>query len=172
MAARQRDESSQLLTTHDMEEAERLASRVAIIDHGSLRCVGTAQELKTRFGGGYKLSVSFAPDKADAIMDFLSKLIPRGAYRSYVGYVYYSSGVGDVASGGASLATVFGELRRRQTELGIEDWLLASPTLEDVFFAVVDSEDVGDTSDNSKRVSDSSDLKQGAVIVGSDRFEI
>jgi len=34
------------LTTHYMDEAERVASRIAIIDHGKIIAVGTAQELK------------------------------------------------------------------------------------------------------------------------------
>jgi len=36
------------LTTHYMEEAERIAHRIAIIDHGRIIAQGTADELKTR----------------------------------------------------------------------------------------------------------------------------
>jgi ABC-2 type transport system ATP-binding protein len=39
-----------LLTTHYMEEAERVAHRVAIIDHGRIVAEGTSQELKQRTG--------------------------------------------------------------------------------------------------------------------------
>lgn len=35
-------------TTHYMEEAERIARRIAIIDHGTIIASGTAQELKAR----------------------------------------------------------------------------------------------------------------------------
>jgi ABC-2 type transport system ATP-binding protein len=38
------------LTTHYMDEAERVAQRIAIIDHGKIVSVGTAQELKERTG--------------------------------------------------------------------------------------------------------------------------
>jgi ABC-2 type transport system ATP-binding protein len=38
------------LTTHYMDEAERVAHRIAIIDHGKIVAVGTAQELKERTG--------------------------------------------------------------------------------------------------------------------------
>ena len=34
------------LTTHYMEEAEKIAGRIAIIDHGKIISVGTSQELK------------------------------------------------------------------------------------------------------------------------------
>jgi ABC-2 type transport system ATP-binding protein len=38
------------LTTHYMDEAERVAHRIAVIDHGKIVSVGTAQELKERTG--------------------------------------------------------------------------------------------------------------------------
>lgn len=40
-----------LLTTHDMEEADELADRVAIVDHGEVQVMGTSAELKAGFGG-------------------------------------------------------------------------------------------------------------------------
>jgi ABC-2 type transport system ATP-binding protein len=38
------------LTTHYMEEAERVAHRIAVIDHGKIVAIGTSEELKTRTG--------------------------------------------------------------------------------------------------------------------------
>jgi lipooligosaccharide transport system ATP-binding protein len=40
-----------LLTTHYMEEAERLCDRLVIIDHGRILVEGTPEELKTRYAG-------------------------------------------------------------------------------------------------------------------------
>ena len=40
-----------LLTTHDMDEADHLADRVAIVDHGRIQALGTATELKRGYGG-------------------------------------------------------------------------------------------------------------------------
>jgi ABC-2 type transport system ATP-binding protein len=39
------------MTTHYMEEAERVAHRIAIIDHGKIVAQGTAQQLKEQTGG-------------------------------------------------------------------------------------------------------------------------
>ena len=41
-----------ILTTHNMDEADRVADRVAIIDHGSLMVLGTPQNLKEQVGEG------------------------------------------------------------------------------------------------------------------------
>lgn len=46
-----------LLTTHSMEEADAVSDRVAIAVSSRLRCIGTPHDLKSRFAGGYKISV-------------------------------------------------------------------------------------------------------------------
>eukprot|EP00474_Spongospora_subterranea_P006652 CRZ07110.1 hypothetical protein [Spongospora subterranea] len=46
-----------VLTTHSMEECEALCSRVAILIDGRLKCLGSIQHLKTKFGGGYTIEV-------------------------------------------------------------------------------------------------------------------
>ncbi|KAF0690787.1 Aste57867_17854 [Aphanomyces stellatus] len=54
-------ESTILLTTHSMEECEALCSRVGIMVGGRLRCVGSIQHLKHRFGDGLMMHVRVAP---------------------------------------------------------------------------------------------------------------
>ena len=44
-----------LMTTHSMEEADVLCSRIGIINEGVLRCVGSQLRLKGNYGGGYRL---------------------------------------------------------------------------------------------------------------------
>merc|ERR1719452_269223 len=48
-----------ILTTHSMEEADALCSRVGIIVKGELRCLGSTQHLKNKFGAGYMLEVKW-----------------------------------------------------------------------------------------------------------------
>ncbi|CAK4700752.1 unnamed protein product [Aphanomyces euteiches] len=54
-------ESTILLTTHSMEECEALCTRVGIMVGGRLRCVGSIQHLKHRFGDGLMMHVRVAP---------------------------------------------------------------------------------------------------------------
>jgi ABC-2 type transport system ATP-binding protein len=51
-ALNETEEVTVFLTTHYMDEAERVAHRIAIIDHGQLVAQGTAKELKEQTGGG------------------------------------------------------------------------------------------------------------------------
>eukprot|EP00760_Papus_ankaliazontas_P004805 PhM_4_TR12162/c0_g1_i1/m.38199/K05643/ABCA3; ATP-binding cassette, subfamily A (ABC1), member 3 len=47
-----------ILTTHSMEEAESVCGRIAIMTDGTMKCVGNAQHLKNRFGGGYMITLT------------------------------------------------------------------------------------------------------------------
>ena len=49
-----------LLTTHNMEEADGLCQRLAIIDHGSMIALGSPTELKNSVPGGFLLRLRFA----------------------------------------------------------------------------------------------------------------
>jgi len=46
-----------ILTTHSMEECEALCHKLCIMTHGQLRCLGTPQHLKSKFGHGYQLDL-------------------------------------------------------------------------------------------------------------------
>ncbi|KAH0629326.1 hypothetical protein JD844_011310 [Phrynosoma platyrhinos] len=46
-----------ILTTHHMEEAEAVCDRVAIMVSGQLRCLGSIQYLKSKFGKNYLLQI-------------------------------------------------------------------------------------------------------------------
>ena len=48
-----------LLTTHNMEEADALCQRLAIIDHGRNIALGTPAELKASVPGGFLLRLRF-----------------------------------------------------------------------------------------------------------------
>jgi ABC-2 type transport system ATP-binding protein len=56
-----------ILTTHNMDEAERLADRVAIIDHGQLLVVDTPEALKRTLGAGDVLELELAGDPEAAL---------------------------------------------------------------------------------------------------------
>ena len=51
------EKTSVILTTHSMEECEALCPRLGIMAGGMLRCLGSAQHLKTRFGQGFQVEM-------------------------------------------------------------------------------------------------------------------
>jgi ABC-2 type transport system ATP-binding protein len=46
LAVRQEHDATVLLTTHDMDEADRLCDRIAVLDHGELIALDTPDHLK------------------------------------------------------------------------------------------------------------------------------
>jgi ABC-2 type transport system ATP-binding protein len=52
-----------LLTTHYMDEAEKLCDRVAIVDHGEVIALGSPAELIARLGGDHVIELAFADDR-------------------------------------------------------------------------------------------------------------
>jgi ABC-2 type transport system ATP-binding protein len=61
------------LTTHYMEEADRLADKLAIIDHGNIVAEGTPEELKASIGADV-VSVAFGDRGLDAAKGLLSEM--------------------------------------------------------------------------------------------------
>jgi len=56
-----------LITTHNMEEADELCDRVAIVDHGKVIALGTPAELKASIPGGYVLQLRFSATPSELI---------------------------------------------------------------------------------------------------------
>ncbi len=63
-----------LLTTHYMDEAERLADRVAVIDQGKVIALGTPHDLILQVGGEHV--IDFTVDTADTVPDDVLKELP------------------------------------------------------------------------------------------------
>eukprot|EP01112_Ceratiomyxa_fruticulosa_P004824 TRINITY_DN15382_c0_g1_i1.p1 TRINITY_DN15382_c0_g1~~TRINITY_DN15382_c0_g1_i1.p1 ORF type:complete len:935 (-),score=191.03 TRINITY_DN15382_c0_g1_i1:10-2565(-) len=46
-----------ILTTHTMEEVEALCSRLTILSHGEMKCLGSPQHLKNKYSSGYVVQI-------------------------------------------------------------------------------------------------------------------
>ena len=115
-----------LLTTHNMEEADALCQRVAIVDHGRMIALGTPSELKASIPGGYLLRVRFG-NQTPELLDRLKSLADVREVRSNdgAGADIYSDRGGSLISEIANLAASSG------TELS--DVHISEPSLENLF---------------------------------------
>ena len=70
----QEEEVTVLLTTHHLEEADHLADRLAIIDHGRVVVEGTPDELKSQLHGDGVVVEIADPDRGSAALELLGTL--------------------------------------------------------------------------------------------------
>jgi ABC-type multidrug transport system ATPase subunit len=134
-----------LLTTHSMEEAEALCTRIGIMAKGTLRCIGTSQHLKSQFAKGYTLTVNSLTNAAEqtAITDaFVINDVGRGRASVLSRINCTTRYLINKTEGGAGVSEIFTKLEAGKARLQIREWGLAMTTLEEVFVsAVSESED-------------------------------
>jgi len=123
-----------VLTTHSMEEADALCSKIGIMIHGNLRAQGSSQELKAAYGTGYLIQVRFKDD-ADP-MEYSTQLAAVLRQLSPGLKVEDSSTRAfrfEVPQADCSIGPIFKCLIENQQGLSIEDFSVSQTTLEDVF---------------------------------------
>ena len=62
-----REKCSLILTTHSMEECEALCTRIGIMVGGVLRCLGSSQRLRTKYGHGFQIEIGMMIPSAESI---------------------------------------------------------------------------------------------------------
>jgi ABC-2 type transport system ATP-binding protein len=118
-----RDKKTVLLTTHYIEEAERLCDRVAIIDYGRVIAQGTPRELKHSSAGTTRIEVRLARPMMDGA---LARLEGVADCREFDGtYVMHS------ARPPQTIVALVKQLEAENNEL--QSLEMFSPSLEDVF---------------------------------------
>ena len=112
-----------LLTTHYIEEAERLCDRVAVIDQGKLIALGTPRELKQRSAGTTRIEVRLVKPESDGALQNLDGV--ADCRESEGTYVLHSTSVPQ------TIVALVKHLEARGNELTSLE--IATPSLEDVF---------------------------------------
>jgi ABC-2 type transport system ATP-binding protein len=117
-----------LLTTQYLEEADQLADRIAMLDHGRIVAEGTPEELKRRMPGAH-IRLRFADvaslDKAARDLSYSTRDDEELVLR-----VPNEGGI-------RSLRSI---LARLGDDVAVEDLSIHTPDLDDVFFALTGNE--------------------------------
>ena len=118
-----------LLTTQYLDEADRLAERLAVVDHGRVIAEGTSRELKASVGSSaLHLRLASADQRARA-QELVTRVLGDGVVP-----VNDATALTARLANPAQAAAVLTELVRN--EVDVAEFSVGNPTLDEVFFAL------------------------------------
>jgi ATP-binding cassette subfamily A (ABC1) protein 3 len=139
-----KDNSSILLTTHKMDEAESLCDKIAIMVKGKFVCYGSPEQLKQKYGQGYKIIVkSYPMINHQLVNDYVLERLPycknemlideRSQMDENADLIYkiegYKRGQNDPKMKLSNIFTVMNELKDQKI---ISDYKITRSSLEQV----------------------------------------
>jgi len=128
---------SVVLTTHSMEECEALCSRIGIMAAGQLRCLGSVQHLKSRFGKGYHLEINTDESHEKAVEDFVQNTFKGAELKEvHAGRLKYEVPQQDI-----SLSGIFAAMEEAKPRFQIKDYAVSQSTLEQIFVSIAAAAD-------------------------------
>jgi len=142
---------SVILTTHSMEECEALCQNIAIMVSGRLKCLGTAQHLRSRYGDGYQLDINVNVDqnnKQRAVEQVKNvKAFVESRFTGSVLLEHYDRNLKyRIRKGDRSLGAIFRMIQEARAPLFIAEYSVSEATLEQIFlrFARTQEEEQAD----------------------------
>ncbi|XP_064455078.1 ATP-binding cassette sub-family A member 17-like [Ornithodoros turicata] len=129
-----RKQCSIVLSTHDMEEADVLGDRIAIMAEGSVHCWGTPNFLKKAFGTGYQVHLQKAANfNINGTLTILRQTAPNAEVADDgLTEVRISLQVTDPTG----FETMFQTLESQRAALGIASVGVTVSTMEDVYIKI------------------------------------
>jgi len=133
---------SVVLTTHSMEEAEALCSRIMIMVSGRMRCLGSPQHLKTKYVDGFNVDVTCDYDcdeeQIERVKDHLlggGELKGLQVMEEHGRFLKFSW---SKKQGGGGLSKAFNLLQgcKESGEFKISDYSISQYSLESVFISL------------------------------------
>eukprot|EP00732_Lithocolla_globosa_P006701 Lithocolla_globosa_v1_NODE_7955_length_882_cov_8.951632.p1 type:complete len:238 gc:universal NODE_7955_length_882_cov_8.951632:130-843(+) len=121
-----------VLTTHSMDEAQALCSRIAILVKGELNCVGSPTHLKAKYGEGYRLEIKTKSDSIENVKQKIVHLFPESTLvEEFAGTLIYK-----VSDKSKALGDIFSALEKNKQEMEMEEYSFSQTTLEQVFISM------------------------------------
>ncbi|XP_053122131.1 ATP-binding cassette sub-family A member 13 [Hemicordylus capensis] len=134
-----------IFTTHHLDEAEVLSDRIAILQHGQLRCCGSPSYLKETYGQGHSLTFTKKPF-AFSVEDPRDTLHVTSLVQAYIPQAFLKENSGSeltymipTEADKASFKGLFQTLDENLQRLHVTGYGISDTTLEEVFLKLLQS---------------------------------
>uniref|UniRef100_A0A5S6QAW5 ABC transporter domain-containing protein n=1 Tax=Trichuris muris TaxID=70415 RepID=A0A5S6QAW5_TRIMR len=123
-----------VLTSHSMEECEALCARLAVIVNGEVKCIGSPQQLKAKYGKGYLLIAKFLSEE---YMPGFMRAIEETFADSAVEEIHGRQMRCLIPFQASTWSRLFEVLETMVKPHGLIDYMLSQPSLEQIFMTCV-----------------------------------
>ena len=116
-----------------MEEADALSTRIAIMTNGKMRCIGSSQELKAKYGQGYQLELQLRSiGMMETVVRFVKERWLGELTESFGNRLLFT--LRPAAPGEPVVASrLFEEMETAREEWGVVEYAISQPSLEQIF---------------------------------------
>lgn len=128
---------SLILTTHGMDETEALCTKIGIMVNGELKCIGSLQHLKSRYGDGYTLLAKLGlgnngedDSKANEFVQFvLASFENSHVKENRDGFLNIQIN----SNSTSALSSIFSLIESNKSKFAIEYYVVTQTKLEQIF---------------------------------------
>jgi len=143
----QRERSPQraiIVTTHSMEEADALCTRIGIMGGGQMLCLGNQMHLKRKYGSGFSVTLQLKagaedPERLASLQAKAESLVKGLCTGALVERTFGSHVTFTLPTDGADEVTIFANL---ESAAFVKDWSISQSSLEEVFIRVVEANEM------------------------------
>jgi len=128
-----------VLTSHSMDECEALCYRIGIMVAGHFKCLGSPQQLRSKYGQGYSLVIKLKQEEEEEILKErvakVEKAVRDKFPASIVKEVHEGTLEFHLADKQLKWSHMFRVMEEMKTQFQLEDYVLSDTTLEQIFLS-------------------------------------
>ncbi|PVU87965.1 hypothetical protein BB561_006096 [Smittium simulii] len=123
-----------VITTHSMEEAEVLCSRIGIMADGIMRCIGSDLRLKQLYGSGFLVSIACPQKFLPGAKEFIESILPSNA-KKVDNFINAASW--EFKPEPEFITHLYKIISSKAKDFHIVDWGINQTSLDEVFLRII-----------------------------------
>lgn len=122
-----------ILTTHSMDEAENLCTRLAIMVEGEFKCIGSVQHLKNKFVKGFVLTIKMQHENDEELLNEIKTRIAQNFPSAKLKGNFMKLLTFHVAEDNLKWSRIFAVMTQMKNEVEISDFTVSQTSMNEVF---------------------------------------